>query len=41
VEPADSTMVLAVDGEVMAAVRAVEFTVRPGALTYYSPLPES
>jgi diacylglycerol kinase family enzyme/membrane-associated phospholipid phosphatase len=41
VEPADSTMVLAVDGEVMPAVRAVEFTVRPGALTYYSPLPES
>lgn len=41
VEPADSTMVLAVDGEVMPAVRAVEFTVQPGALTYYSPRPGS
>ncbi|MET4095265.1 phosphatase PAP2 family protein [Arthrobacter sp. UYCu712] len=37
VEPADSTMVLAVDGEVMPAVRAVEFSVQPAALTYYSP----
>ncbi|MDI3242041.1 phosphatase PAP2 family protein [Arthrobacter sp. AL08] len=40
VEPVDSTMVLAVDGEVMPAVRTVEFSVRPGALTYYSPLTE-
>ena len=29
---------VAVDGEVMPGVRHVEFTVRPGALTYYSPL---
>lgn len=41
VEPVDSTMVLAVDGEVISAVRAVEFSVKPGALTYYCPLPES
>jgi undecaprenyl-diphosphatase len=31
-------MVLAVDGEVMPGVRSVEFAVRRGALTYYSPL---
>lgn len=37
VEPGDATMVLAVDGEVMPGVRAVEFSVHPGALTYYSP----
>jgi diacylglycerol kinase family enzyme/membrane-associated phospholipid phosphatase len=37
VEPVDSTMVLAVDGEVMPGVRSVDFTVRRGALTYYSP----
>jgi undecaprenyl-diphosphatase len=37
VEPADSTMVLAVDGEVMPGVRSVDVTVRRGALTYYSP----
>lgn len=41
VEPADSTMVLAVDGEVMPGVRAAEFSVKRGALKYYSPLPES
>ena len=39
VEPGDTTMVLAVDGEVMPGVRAVEFSVMPGLLTYYSPLP--
>lgn len=39
VEPGDSTMVLAVDGEVMPGVRAAEFAVNPGALSYYSPLP--
>ncbi len=39
VEPADTNMVLAVDGEVMPAVRAVEFSVQPAALTYYSPAP--
>ncbi len=38
VEPGDGTMVLAVDGEVMPGVRSVDFTVRRGALTYYSPL---
>lgn len=38
VEPGNGPMVLAVDGEVMPGVRRVEFTVRPGALTYYSPL---
>lgn len=37
VEPGDTTMVLAVDGEVMPGVRGVEFSVAPGALTYYSP----
>lgn len=37
VEPAGGTMVLAVDGEVMPGVRAVEFTVKPGGLVYYSP----
>ena len=39
VEPGDTTMVLAVDGEVMPGVRGVEFSVLPGALTYYSPAP--
>jgi len=37
VEPGDTSMVLAVDGEVMPGVRGVEFSVMPGALTYYSP----
>ncbi|MGP4030617.1 bifunctional phosphatase PAP2/diacylglycerol kinase family protein [Pseudarthrobacter sp. 1C304] len=37
VEPGNSTMVLAVDGEAMPGVRGVEFSVLPGALTYYSP----
>jgi len=37
VEPGDSTMVLAVDGEVMPGVRAVEFSVKHGGLVYYSP----
>ena len=37
VEPGDTTMVLAVDGEVMPGVRGVKFSVAPGALTYYSP----
>lgn len=39
VEPWDSTMVLAVDGEVMPGVRRVHVTVRRGELTYYSPAP--
>jgi undecaprenyl-diphosphatase len=38
VEPGNGPMVLAVDGEVMPGVRSVEFAVRRGALTYYSPL---
>ena len=37
VEPGDTSMVLAVDGEVMPGVRGVDFSVLPGALTYYSP----
>ncbi|WP_144672357.1 bifunctional phosphatase PAP2/diacylglycerol kinase family protein [Arthrobacter sp. U41] len=37
VEPGDTSMVLAVDGEVMPGVRGVEFSVLPRALTYYSP----
>jgi undecaprenyl-diphosphatase len=37
VEPGTTSMVLAVDGEVMPGVRGVEFSVLPGALTYYSP----
>ena len=37
VEPGDTSMVLAVDGEVMPGVRSVVFSVAPGALTYYSP----
>jgi undecaprenyl-diphosphatase len=41
VEPAGSPMVLAVDGEVMPGVRAAEFSVKRGALRYYSPWPES
>lgn len=40
VEPGDTTMVLAVDGEVMPGVRAVEFSVKHGGLVYYSPQPE-
>lgn len=39
VEPGDSSMVLAVDGEAMPCVRAVEFSVRHGGLVYYTPLP--
>ncbi|MET3810489.1 phosphatase PAP2 family protein [Arthrobacter sp. UYEF3] len=39
VEQGDSSMVLAVDGEVMPGVRAVEFSVRPAGLVYYTPLP--
>lgn len=37
VESAGTPMVLAVDGEVMPGVRSVEFTVKRGGLTYYSP----
>ena len=37
VEPGGTTMVLAVDGEVMPGVRAVEFSVKHGGLVYYSP----
>jgi undecaprenyl-diphosphatase len=40
VEAAGSPMALAVDGEAMPGVRRVEFSVLPGALTYYSPKPE-
>lgn len=39
VEAAGSTMVLAVDGEAMAGVRAVEVTVKRDALVYYTPAP--
>jgi diacylglycerol kinase family enzyme/membrane-associated phospholipid phosphatase len=41
VEPDGSPMVLAVDGEVMPGVRAAVFSVKRGALRYYSPWPES
>ncbi|WP_426997565.1 bifunctional phosphatase PAP2/diacylglycerol kinase family protein [Pseudarthrobacter sp. N5] len=37
VESDGAPMVLAVDGEVIPGVRAAEFTVKTGALTYYSP----
>ncbi|MEO5779580.1 MAG: phosphatase PAP2 family protein [Arthrobacter oryzae] len=37
VESGESSMVLAVDGEVMAGVRTVDVTVRRDALVYYSP----
>ncbi|MDR6504526.1 phosphatase PAP2 family protein [Arthrobacter oryzae] len=37
VEAAAAPMALAVDGEAMPGVRRVEFSVLPGALTYYSP----
>jgi len=40
VEPGGPTMVLAVDGEVMPGVRAVEFSVKHGGLVYYSPRPQ-
>ena len=40
VERGDTTMVLAVDGEVMPGVRAVEFSVKRGGLVYYSPKQE-
>lgn len=39
VESGGLPMALAVDGEAMAGVRSVQFTVKPGALTYYSPSP--
>jgi undecaprenyl-diphosphatase len=39
VESGGPPMALAVDGEAMAGVRSVQFTVKPGALTYYSPAP--
>ena len=40
VEAGTGPMVLAVDGETMPGVRAVEFTLKRGALTYYSPRKE-
>lgn len=40
VEAAGVPMALAVDGEAVGGVRRVEFSVLPGALTYYSPQPE-
>jgi undecaprenyl-diphosphatase len=39
VEPGNSSMVLAVDGEVMPGVRAVEFSIKRRALVYYTPQP--
>ena len=39
VESGGPPMALAVDGEAMPGVRSVQFTVRPRALTYYSPSP--
>jgi undecaprenyl-diphosphatase len=37
VECGTAPMVLAVDGEAMPGVRAVEFTLKRAALRYYSP----
>ena len=37
VECGTAPMVLAVDGEAIPGVRAVEFTLKPAALRYYSP----
>jgi undecaprenyl-diphosphatase len=39
VESGGSPMALAVDGEAMPGVLSVQFTVKPRALTYYSPSP--
>jgi diacylglycerol kinase family enzyme/membrane-associated phospholipid phosphatase len=39
IEAGGSPMALAVDGEAVAGVRSVEYSVRPRALTYYSPRP--
>lgn len=39
IEAGGAPMVLAVDGEALAGVRRVEYSVRPRALTYYSPGP--
>ncbi|MEK0155634.1 bifunctional phosphatase PAP2/diacylglycerol kinase family protein [Arthrobacter oryzae] len=39
VEAAGPPMALAVDGEALSGVRRVEFSVLPGALTYYTPQP--
>jgi diacylglycerol kinase family enzyme/membrane-associated phospholipid phosphatase len=39
IEANGSPMVLAVDGEALAGVRSVEYSVRPRLLTYYSPRP--
>lgn len=40
IDAGGAPMVLAVDGEVLAGVRAVTYTVQRRALTYYSPLPQ-
>ncbi|TLM82543.1 bifunctional phosphatase PAP2/diacylglycerol kinase family protein [Pseudarthrobacter sp. NamE5] len=37
IDAGGSPMALAVDGEALAGVRSVEYTLRPRALTYYSP----
>jgi diacylglycerol kinase family enzyme len=39
IEAGGSPMALAVDGEAVAGVRSVEYSVRPRALAYYSPRP--
>jgi len=39
VDAAGPSMALAVDGEALSGVRRVEFSVLPGALTYYTPQP--
>jgi undecaprenyl-diphosphatase len=41
VECGTAPMVLAVDGETMPGVRAVEFTLKRAALRYYSPAEDS
>lgn len=40
IEAGSAPMVLAVDGETTPGVRVAEFTLKRGALTYYSPLDE-
>ena len=40
VEATGAPLALAVDGEAIPGVRRVEFSVLPGALTYYSPQPD-
>jgi diacylglycerol kinase family enzyme len=40
IDAGGSPMALAVDGEALAGVRSVEYSVRRRALSYYSPQPQ-